>query len=211
MGSRDVFNQLEPGKRVCDFTCEDDVAEILEGNDLVALESLRQFAKIAPEQMRVFHALAQLRKSLHEGIRVELEARISERPRATSEELSMGAYVEQIEPQVRETVINMRRKGYNTYESGFHGVGSEQIISIQGEDFEGIKFSDKLTDACKNKGITIVVSSSSIILELGNFLSVAEIGDVWKAIEKELPDLGKAATDSDIGAAKSFREQQLSG
>ena len=47
--------------------------------------------------------------------------RLKENPASTEEELYMGVFTEWIEPQVRDAIIEMSRKGYATQSSGFHG------------------------------------------------------------------------------------------
>ena len=71
------------------------------------------------EQLR--WQFVQLRKSVHESMKAEEETRLRENPRPTEQELYMGAFREWLEPQVRDAMFEMFRKGYATQSSGFHG------------------------------------------------------------------------------------------
>lgn len=54
-------------------------------------------------------------------------------PVPTIEELKMGCFIEQIEVQSRQAVIALRRKGYETQQSGFHDIGKwSQYFDVVG-------------------------------------------------------------------------------
>ncbi len=63
---------------------------------------------------------ARLRERVHESMQVEEERRLKENPKPTEEELYMGAFTEWLEPQVRDAIPAIYRKGYATLSSGFH-------------------------------------------------------------------------------------------
>ncbi|HEY0979868.1 MAG TPA: hypothetical protein VGE18_00450 [Candidatus Paceibacterota bacterium] len=50
----------------------------------------------------------------------DLEKRIEQHPMPTAAELLLGCYAEQLEEQTRDAVLLMRKKGYDTVQSGFH-------------------------------------------------------------------------------------------
>jgi hypothetical protein len=54
-------------------------------------------------------------------MKIEEDARLKDNPTPTEEELYMGAFKEWLEPQVRDAIPEMYRKGYGTVSSGFHG------------------------------------------------------------------------------------------
>ena len=59
----------------------------------------------------------------------DTKRRIKKNPVPTDIELRIGAFVEMLEPQVREAVITMNQKGYSTESSGFAGAkGNLQVI-----------------------------------------------------------------------------------
>src|SRR5258708_1162816 len=64
--------------------------------------------------------LAVLRRKLHRSMKREEAARLRNNPAPSEEELFMGAFKEWLEPQVRDAIFTLYRKGYATQSSGFH-------------------------------------------------------------------------------------------
>src|SRR3989339_1785207 len=126
-----------------DLTNEEVITRIFETGSDEELEKLREFHNLTTKQIELFRSCAKLRKSIVEQMRKDIERRKEQNPIATEEELNMGAYQESIEPQVREAVLRLRRKGYTTYESGFHGFNS-QIISFEKNHLIPNELSDKI-------------------------------------------------------------------
>ncbi|HEY4034106.1 MAG TPA: hypothetical protein VGL94_09110 [Ktedonobacteraceae bacterium] len=62
----------------------------------------------------------------------DLEDRMRMNPIPTFEEYKMGTFIERIEPQVRDAVLELNRKGYSTETSGFDGGGDTSYQSIGG-------------------------------------------------------------------------------
>jgi len=60
-----------------------------------------------------------LRRNVHAQREKEFLHRIETNPDPTEEEYDIDAYFEEIEPQCREAILKMRKKGYETYSSGF--------------------------------------------------------------------------------------------
>jgi len=110
-----------------DLNNEDILTRILESGTLEELEQVRDFHKLTFEQMKLFSQYAKLRKQTHEQMWEQVKERENQNPTPTQEELEMGCYIESIEPQVRAAVLNLRRKGYATYESGFHNFKGQKI------------------------------------------------------------------------------------
>lgn len=97
-----------------------------------------------PEQSNasVSSELALLRRTVHQQQTTELERRKRENPQKSKEEMTLGVYVEELEPQVRSAVLELNRKGYPTYSSGFYGKRS---------DLQVIEGDYKLNDATINE------------------------------------------------------------
>lgn len=76
-------------------------------------------------------AFKQLREDTHNRLETEVERRIKENKSLNNDELLIGAYREMLEPQVRDAVFGMYRKGYSTESSGFGGEFGE-IQQIDG-------------------------------------------------------------------------------
>src|ERR1700759_442476 len=72
----------------------------------------------------------QLRLNVLAAQETLITQRVMTNPIPDEEEFSAGAYREQIEPQCREAIFAMRRKGYRTGSSGFAYI-----------DIAGIRFS----------------------------------------------------------------------
>lgn len=66
-------------------------------------------------------AFESLRETIHNETERETELRITKNKAPTNEEVLIGAYIETLEPQVRNAVFEMYRKGYATESSGFGG------------------------------------------------------------------------------------------
>ncbi|MBN1779329.1 MAG: hypothetical protein JW816_03875 [Candidatus Buchananbacteria bacterium] len=192
-----------PRQEEQNLTNEDVVTKILENGDDTELERLKKFHNLTTEQVNLFRSFARLRLEIHQQMEVKLKKRKKENPIATAEELTMGAYEENIEPQVRRTVFNLRRKGYATYESGFHGFNG-QIISFE-KKYPGLQ---QLIARLKIEGIEIKVKENSIAFTCQHFLKSGEIENVWQKIEALLPDLKEPVEICNLPQAKSFREKQ---
>ena len=65
-------------------------------------------------------SFAALRRTIHQAMKREEAARLRDNPTPSEEELFMGAFKEWLEPQVRDAIVTMFRKGYATQSSGFH-------------------------------------------------------------------------------------------
>src|SRR5688572_1790728 len=68
-----------------------------------------------------------LRRKTRETMKLELEERLRRDPEPTTEELSQGAFEQMIEPQVRDALRVMRRKGYSTTSSGFNSLDAQSV------------------------------------------------------------------------------------
>lgn len=100
---------------------------------------------------------AKLRRAIHQQQAKELEQRKRDNPQKSKEETMLGVYVEELEPQVRAAVIELNRKGYPTYSSGFSGKKSD-LQTIEGDY--------KLDEATRN--------------ELGKMEVDAQVSESWK-------------------------------
>ena len=132
---------------------------------------------------------------------------------ATEEELAAGVYKEQLEAHVRDAVFELRRKGYNTFESGFdnlakgtHSIGFDPIPP------------EKLTELSKSlKALSIETLSidivdegdrQKIVITPEKNMDITELKVVWDKIAGTVPSVGPKAGNSDIQSAQMFREKQ---
>lgn len=186
-----------------DLNNEEVITKIFETGSDEELKELREFHNLTAEQIELFQSCAKLRKSVIEQMKRDIKTRKEQNPIATAEELSMGAYKESIEPQVREAVLNLRKKGYTTYESGFH-MFNGQIISFEKNHL----IPEELIGSIKIDGVDIKINPNSISFSYDHFLELDEIKNIWNQIEQSLPDLGKPVTPCSLPQAESFRQQQ---
>ncbi len=142
----------------------------------------------------------------------EETVRLKENPTPTEEELHMGAFKEWIEPQVRDAIITMYRKGYATQSSGFHGTKPElQMI-------DGYFRIDEATKARLNqmgvdvlRGVDIGIPQNKGVRMLGfraKDPSIKQIKAQWDAVAAVLPRKSFPPGISPIcDRAEEFREQ----
>ena len=180
---------------------------LVQGSD-EELEALRKFHNISSKKIEYFRYYARLRKNVHDEQWKLYQCRLNENPKATEQELEMGIYLDFIEPQVKEAVINLRKKGYSTYESGFYG-GSEQRISFDESPLGKFKFSASLYKNLLKQGVVLNHDDKSIWFESNKELQLDTIKNIWDIIIKEVPDLGEPAKPCQLPQAKHFREKQL--
>jgi len=180
---------------------------IFESGTPEELSCLKTFFNLTDNQMDLFSHYIKLRKKTVEACWASVEAREVENPQATEVEVSMGAYVENIEPQVRGAVLSLREKGYATYESGFYGE-NVQLISFEEDQVVDYSPSDVLRDFLEEQGVVISVEPNSVGLSFDKKLSLQEIKGVWEKVSGDLPDLGQPVGSCELQAAVMFREKQ---
>ncbi len=128
----------------------------------------------------------------------ELKDRLAKNPEPSDEEVSMGVYVEELEPQIRDAVLELRRKGYNTGSSGFWGydhAGQAMDIATPIDDKTKARLAEHMVD----------VTDMGIRFNPDNPSNVDEIKKTWDLIANILPDLGRHAEPAENMGAEIFR------
>lgn len=128
----------------------------------------------------------------------ELKYRLNSDPEPSDEEVNMGAYVEELEPQIRDAVITLRRKGYNTGSSGFWGhdhAAQAMDIATQIDDKSKAKLSEHM----------VKVTDRGIRFNPDNPSDIEAIKRTWDLVADILPDLGKHAEPAENMGAEIFR------
>lgn len=196
------------------FTSPDDdlnnlevIDRILESGSPEELEKLRLHHNLTHEQLDLIAHYAKMRKRVVDQNWDDVIERERNNPKATPDEYKMGAYVEIIEPQVRDAVLLLRKKGYNTYESGFYG-DNLQLISTEEDSFLSYSPSLNLKKYLKEKNIEIKVEPNSVLLYFGDKVNLETIKDVWDRVADDIPDLGHEAEPCTLQLANDFREKQ---
>jgi hypothetical protein len=180
------------------------IDQIMLGTDNSRLQQLRNFLireGMSKEDIDASIVARHLRKQVHAEGLAQLEERLKTRPLPTSEELSMGAFAEVIEWPVRNAVITLRRKGYNTASSGF-GNFNYQTLRLNSPQFA--ELGDVTVKQLEALGVEVDAKSLSFKC---NESDPAVIMKMWDTIADTLPSLGEASPDSPLPASQSFRDK----
>ena len=86
------------------------MAKLVERNQ-EELKKIKSIHNLSDEQVELFCDFAGLRHKTLAEMKLKLVERQAINPKASQSELDLGAYIEQIEPQVREAVMQLRQKG----------------------------------------------------------------------------------------------------
>ncbi len=156
-----------------------------------------------PERNRQFE---KLRQRTNEGVYNKTRERIITNPQPTDEEFRLGAFVEELEPQVAYAVREFNRKGYSTSSSGFYGNHGEiQVIdgnfdldteTIQKLTAIGVKY-------IKKNSVWGWIQFDPQEPDLGS------MKQKWDEIASILPDKGKIAEPSNNNASNEFRRKYV--
>lgn len=134
----------------------------------------------------------------------ELGDRIANNPEPTDDEWSMGAYKEELEPQVRDAAMLMRQKGYNTGSSGFWGQDHiDQVMDIATpiDDNAKARLAEHYVEVT-NTGVRFTPENPS---------NLESVKKTWDLIADILPDLGKHAEPAQSVGADVFRHAMRNG
>lgn len=116
----------------------------------------------------------------------------------------MGAFVEELEPQVRDAVLALRAKGYNTASSGFYGENGE-FQSIDGHFKVGLVSRRKL----RSLGVSVeggwAWSKYAAIQFWPREPDLDEMRATWDHVAQTMPDRGHQAAKTSSAGATRFR------
>ena len=115
-------------------------------------KKVQEIHNFTDEEIGLFSRFAKLRKDTLESMDKELKEQREKNQKPTDNELSMGVYEEQIEPQVRDAIRNLRKKGYSIYESGFSGWNTRGI-GLEEPQLEGFELPQETEKFLKEKDI----------------------------------------------------------
>jgi len=153
-----------------------------------------------------------LRDKIHKELREALQKRLdSPDLNVTEDELRLGAFMEELEPQVRDALVVLNKKGYQTHSSGFYGESGElQAIDIEGKDLIDQETIQKLNDMNVRVGINEWSPDGSLKLEFKpENQDIQEIKEKWDKIAEVLPDRGSPTFSSSMwgGAMEELDEK----
>jgi|FLOH01.1.fsa_nt_gi hypothetical protein len=186
---------------------EEFVRQILEEGNPQRLEELRKVNNLTEEQIQLFSQFSQLRRDTIRDMSEDLAKRKEKDQIVTEGELDLGTFMESIEPQVRDVVSELYRKGYCTIQSGFYKEES-QFVQFKDGTPNKFNFSEELISELDERGVSIEINDNELILHFERFTSLDEIKNIWDRVVSEIPDLGqKAAANEETEGATSFREK----
>lgn len=109
-----------------------------------------------------------------------------------------------LEPQVRDAIFEMRRKGYATESSGFGGYGDIQSLSGY------LEIDNKTKDKLNQAGVKILDTEekyyTTLIFPTPN-PDIDEIKSMWDKIISLIPPKDITAPPSISGASEDFRKE----
>lgn len=149
-------------------------------------------------------AFSELRKQSHAQIERETAERVKVNPKPSEAEINAGAFPEMLEPQVRDAIFQMRKKGYATESSGFGGKTGD-VQSMDGY----FEIDAKTEQALRDVGVEVLRDqgfgpSYSFIRFSPDEPSLEKMKAKWDAVAQMLPDRGHQAEPSISGHAEEF-------
>lgn len=191
-----------------DFSNMEVMERAMTSDDEEQVEKVKAFLRekgVDEETIEISIASQKLRNEVHASQELEQIRRVEENPVPTTEELSLGAYAEMIEPQVRDAVFAIRKKGYNTVSSGFNDMNMQSMF-----------FSERIADALSPQIIKKIEEAGAEVSGNGISFSCdeADLGKIrerWDAIAELLPERGIRAVNSPFPTAQDFRERYKKG
>lgn len=151
----------------------------------------------------------QMREAVHAQMEEDLQKRLAKGTPATREEALIGAFREMLEPQVRDAIFELFRKGYATENSGFYGENG------RAQEIDGVFTLDEETRT-KLEALGVEVLSDADMGRIDNegrtylrFIpestSMQKMTHKWNQIAALLPDRGQHAEPSMYGL--DFQEE----
>lgn len=186
----------------------DYIKEVLASKNKKEIENIQKIQGWTDEETELYSFMAGLRKEAIDQADSETEERKINGLPPSKEEISMGVFIERLEPQVRDIVLSLHRKGYGTNESGFYNFG-EQKIGFSEDVLKTYLPSDELLNNLSSEGVELLIEPDSLTLVFSKKKNLEDIKELWSKVEKDLPDLEKEAEPSLFGMARDFREKYL--
>lgn len=131
-----------------------------------------------------------------------LAHRVAKNPHPNSIEYKLGVFIEMLEPQVRQAVLTLHKKGYSTDASGFMmGNSCEQMIE---GDF---KLEEKSIKTLTAIGTTVETNPSGYtrLQFKPSEANIEKIKKQWDKIVSLLPGKKQVASPSMTRKAREFR------
>ena len=152
-------------------------------------------------QLRKQRLFERLKFNTQRKVYIETRRRQKENPRPNKIELILGFFIEELEPQVRQAIIIMDKKGYSTDKSGF--MNNPLCQMIEG-DFQ---LDEKTRRTLEKKGVQVETNPSGYTrLQFSpQEADIVKIKRQWNKIVSLLPNKKQIATISMTRKARDFR------
>lgn len=138
-----------------------------------------------------------------ESVNKQVKSRKLKKPQATDTELSLGVYLERIEPQVRPAVLMINRKGHSTDVSGFmEAIDSQSLAG----DFI---LEDEYIERIRKLDVSIETNPSgyTVLQFKPEEADIEAIRKKWISIASIFPVTGRKADPSMTRKAREFRQR----
>lgn len=161
--------------------------------------------KYIPEDphLRNQRLFERLKYKVQRKVEIEIKRRQKENSHPNKIELILGLFIEKIEPQVRQAIIAMNKKGYSTDKSGFMDNPCDQMIE---GDFQ---LDEKTKRVLKTLGVQVETNPSGYTrLQFSpREADIAKIKRQWNKIVSLLPNKNQTASISMTREARDFRQE----
>lgn len=195
-----IYMQNENEAQICNAD------EMPQGDSMEPSEAQPDLEK---ERIKV---LDELRDDILKSMEDEIREKIEGNPAPTDEEARVGAFKEELEPQVRDAVFEFFRKGYSTESSGFYGNGYQAIDGW-------FEFDDKTKNKIRDIGAEVINAEEAGLPYNGKAwtrirfspseANIESMKNKWDEIARVLPAKEGSQTLSSSFGSYQFREKYV--
>jgi hypothetical protein len=137
---------------------------------------------------------------------------------ATPEEYEMGVYLEFLEPQVREAMVTLNKKGYKTFRSGFSEKDpKDQFVDVYNAEVE---VPEDLVKSLEERGVEVRIENfddrTTVTLhpqENGKVIRLEEWKEIWdyfaEHLEEANPDLVQEKKETNLHSDFRIKQDML--
>lgn len=167
-----------------------------------ALKFRRKYIAKNPQLQRQ-RLFERLEYSIQTKMKNDINRRKKQNPNPNKIESCLGIFFEELEPQVRQAVIEMNRKGYSTDLSGFVNNSCEQMIE---GDFQ---LEEKVINKLNLLGVTVGTNPSGYTrLQFSpREVDINKIKKHWNKVVSLLPNKNRMADSSMTRKSREFRTE----
>lgn len=167
-----------------------------------AVEFRRKYVPKDPilQRRRLFE---RLRYNVQRKIINDIKKRRSKNPNPDSIESRLGLFIEELEPQVKQAVLTLTRKGYSTDASGFMDNPCDQMIE---GDFQ---LNEVTIRKLKKIGAQVLTNASGYtrVQFSPKEADTQKIKREWDIVVSFIPDKNQVAASSMTSKAREFRRK----